>query len=105
MHDTAWALHLALLNAGSNIAAKIAMIAITTRSSMSVKPVQGFGWASLGPPQIPRRQPHGCFLTMAIEETSKSKLGHFVSQVFSLPVVLYFMNESLQLFQKTEALN
>jgi len=36
-HRMAWALALALLNAGNSIAASMAMIAITTRSSINVK--------------------------------------------------------------------
>ena len=38
MHWMPWALIFAPLNAGNNIAARIAMIAITTSSSISVKP-------------------------------------------------------------------
>src|SRR5262245_47919257 len=38
MHWILWALILAPLSAGSSIAAKIAIIAMTTSSSMSVKP-------------------------------------------------------------------
>src|SRR5258708_32893407 len=37
MHEIAWALIFALLNAGNNNEARIAMMAITTRSSISVK--------------------------------------------------------------------
>ena len=37
MHITACALHLALLSAGSSIAARIAIMAMTTNSSISVK--------------------------------------------------------------------
>ena len=37
-HWMLWALALALLSAGSSIAAKMAMIAMTTSSSMSVNP-------------------------------------------------------------------
>src|SRR5882724_1647054 len=37
MHEIAWALIFALLSAGSNNEARIAMMAITTRSSISVK--------------------------------------------------------------------
>jgi hypothetical protein len=55
-----WALALALLRAGKSIAAKMAMIAITTSNSMRVKPgrwvalrvfervrISGFGWADV----------------------------------------------------------
>src|SRR4051812_4650792 len=38
MHWIPWAFILALLNAGKSIAARIAMIAITTSSSIKVKP-------------------------------------------------------------------
>src|SRR5205809_4121037 len=37
MHEIACALHFALLNAGSSIAASMAMIAITTNNSIKVK--------------------------------------------------------------------
>jgi hypothetical protein len=39
MHCVAWALCLAFASAGNSIAAKIAMMAITTNSSIKVKPV------------------------------------------------------------------
>src|SRR5208337_1393884 len=39
MHCRAWALVLALLKAGNSIAAKMAMMAITTSNSKSVKPL------------------------------------------------------------------
>src|SRR6266404_4610981 len=39
-----WALVFALLRAGNNIAARIAMMAITTRSSISVKAWRAFDW-------------------------------------------------------------
>ena len=42
MHWIAWALTFALLNAGNNIAVRIAIMAITTRSSMSVNAWRGF---------------------------------------------------------------
>jgi hypothetical protein len=38
MQDVCFALDFALLSAGNNIAARIAMIAITTNNSISVKP-------------------------------------------------------------------
>jgi len=38
MHETDWALIFALVRAGNNIAAKMAMIAITTNNSIKVKP-------------------------------------------------------------------
>src|SRR5437667_433773 len=43
----AWALVLALLNAGNNIAAKMAMMAITTSSSMRVNPKRKFVFANV----------------------------------------------------------
>jgi hypothetical protein len=44
-HDMAWALDFALANAGRSIAARIAMIAITTSNSISVK-AERFGLGS-----------------------------------------------------------
>ena len=41
-HLIAWALALALLNAGKSIAARIAMMAMTTSNSMSVKALPFF---------------------------------------------------------------
>src|SRR5438445_3308970 len=38
IHVVPWALDLALLNAGRSMAARIAMMAMTTRSSIKVKP-------------------------------------------------------------------
>ena len=43
MHRMAWALTLAAVSAGNNIAARMAMMAITTRSSISVKPRRCYG--------------------------------------------------------------
>src|ERR1700677_2762469 len=40
-HDVLWALSLDLLNAGRSMAAKIAITAMTTNSSISVKPWPG----------------------------------------------------------------
>ena len=43
-HLAVWALALALLKAGNNKPARIAMIAMTTSSSMSVNPLRDFCW-------------------------------------------------------------
>src|ERR1700690_529985 len=49
MHCIAWARTFALLRAGNNSAARMAMMAITTRSSISVKPWRAFDWNLIRP--------------------------------------------------------